>query len=109
VLVSASPQNSGGTPQADSPPFRVAPPYSSKLQGDKNRNARSRPIQQTATADLPHPAFVMFASGQILNPSDFGFHLRLTVRSPKPQKLLLYISTNDIEPLIRLISAILLK
>ena len=109
VFTSAASKNSGGTPLADSPPFGVAPPYPAKLQGDKNRQhpvARfSKPQLRICLIRL----FVMLASGQILNPSDFGFHLRLAVRFTKPQKLLLYIRTNDIEPLIRLISAILLK
>ena len=79
VLASASPPNSGGTPQADSPPFGVAPPYPAKLQGDKNRQ---HPVAHFALAENPlrlNRLLGKLASGQILNPSDFGFHLRLTV------------------------------
>ena len=117
VFTSAASKNSGGTPQADSPPFSVAPPQPSKLQGDKNRNARSRPFRPRGKSAQAQSAAWKTRLRSILE--TYGkpasslrlsrIHLRLAVRFTKPQKLLLYISTNDIEPLIRLISAILLK
>ncbi len=70
VFVSASHQNSGGTPRADSPPFSVAPPYPAKLQGDKNRRllvARfSKPQKRICLIRL----FGKLASGQSAKPSE---------------------------------------
>ena len=78
VFTSAASKNSGGTPQADSPPFSVAPPQPSKLQGDKNRQ---HPVAHFALAENPlrlNRLFVMLAYGQSSKPTGslrlpFGF------------------------------------